>query len=346
MKPEGTHASSTYDAVCVRAFLMKLKQEFMSHLSSTRNLSHNTLRAYSIDLDAYIAWVLARQYDALSITHRQLREYLASLSSKGYATRTINRHLSAIRSWYKWFVWQGYTTSDAPAALASPKNPKTLPRVLNHNDIATLFNAFDESTPEGVRDRCFVEVLYATGCRISEAAQLTLGDIDMHEAQIRLFGKGSKMRIVPVYKECLDELSEYITKARPRLLAARTVASRRRGADKSTADATRDTTATGASNRLFISTRGNPMSTTALRYVFDSYIAKTNLPASLSPHSMRHTFATDLLSGGADLRSVQELLGHRSLSTTQIYTHVSIDAMKRAVKQAHPRAEADTKRRK
>ncbi|HQE70589.1 MAG TPA: tyrosine-type recombinase/integrase, partial [Atopobiaceae bacterium] len=166
------------------------------------------------------------------------------------------------------------------------------------------------------RDRAFLELLYASGARIAEIARLTVDDIDFAEAQIRLFGKGGKERIVPLYPRVLDAMRAYLQQGRPKLA--------------STAKPTR---------ALFLSTRSNPMSTDALRTVFEKRVRAAGKDAALTPHAMRHTFATELLSGGADLRTVQELLGHESLSTTQIYTHVSIDRLKDATRQAHPRSE-------
>ena len=260
---------------------------FLIYQRDVRNLSANTLRAYQTDLGAYSAWLSREGVDGATVGHRDLRRYLAYLSRAGYTTRTINRHLSAIRRLYRWMVSQDMVASDAAAALASPKIAKTLPRTM-------------------------------TGARISEVARLDATDIDFAQAQVRLFGKGSKERVVPLYQRALESLRTYLREARPSLVA--------RSKGKQT-------------QALFVSVRGRAMSADALRTRFERCVALAGIDARITPHAMRHTYATELLQGGADLRSVQELLGHESLATTQIYTHLSVERLKEATRQAHPRGE-------
>ena len=186
--------------------------------------------------------------------------------------------------------------------------------------VAKLLATCDVSTPDGLRDRCFLELLAATGSRISEAAGLKVSDIDIARRQIRLFGKGAKERIVPLYDAAVETVLAYIESARPELLA------KAKGPSK-------------AGDALYISTRGNAMSADALRTVFERHVGIAGLDPTLTPHAMRHTYATELLANGADMRSVQELLGHANLATTQIYTHLSVERLKEATRQAHPRAE-------
>ena len=288
--------------------------EFMAYLRDVRQLSAHTCRAYATDLTAYSSWCALEGIDPLEVSHRELRGYLADLRRAGYAPKTLNRHLSALRSLYKWLVSMEYTGSDSAAALASPKLSKTLPHTLSHEEIVALFELCDLDTAVGIRDRAFLEMLYASGARIAEISGLDISDIDAHAAQVRLFGKGSKERIVPLYKTVLEWIGTYEQDARPRLARGQ------------------------SGEALFLSTRGNRMSTDALRTVFESYIARAGLDSAITPHAMRHSFATELLSGGADLRTVQELLGHESLSTTQIYTHLSVERLKDAARTAHPRA--------
>lgn len=306
--------------------LNQLRLKFLAHLVATRNLSVHTQRAYGVDLEQYLMWTQDQKIDVFTITHKELRRYLATLVAGRYASRTINRKLSSIRSWYKWLVWQGYTVSDSVAALSSPKLSRSLPRVLGEKDIDTLLSACKEHDVVGMRDRAIFELLYASGCRVSEAAGLALSDIDFTTGQLKLFGKGKKVRVVPMYHECVRVLTEYIEHARPELLSR-------------FHPRAHEPNNNFPSDKLFLSTRGRAMSADAIRFVFNRYVQTCNLSREITPHSMRHTFATDLLRGGADLRSVQELLGHASLATTQIYTHVSIDAMKQAYKNAHPRSE-------
>ena len=291
-------------------------ESFIDYLANVRKLSPNTVRAYKADLASYAQWVHLEGVKPLHVTHRQLRGYLADLKRARYSARTINRHLSALRALYRWLVHEGSTTEDAAAALASPKIAQTLPHVMSDDDVTRLFETCDLGTPTGIRDRAFLEFLYASGARISEASALDVGSISRAEGSVRLFGKGSKERIVPLYSLAFDAIDNYLRDARPDLLGKK------------------------RSSALFVSTRGNRMSADALRTVFERHIDLAGLDATLTPHAMRHSFATELLGGGADLRSVQELLGHESLSTTQIYTHLSIDRLKEAARQAHPRSGA------
>ncbi len=289
---------------------------FCRHLDVVRNLSDNTVRAYRCDLNAFSDWVRREGVRPLSIAHRDLRRYLAELSRAGYCARTIDRHLSALRGLYRWMVLEGVCEREPISALASPKAPHSLPVVMSDEEVRALLAACEGDGPISQRDHAFLELLYATGARISEAAALRVSDVDFSQAQVRLFGKGAKERIVPVYETALDALGLYLDAARP-TLAAHT----RRSTDA-----------------LFLSTRGNPMSADALRTRFERRVAQAGLDPSLTPHAMRHSFATELLTGGADLRSVQELLGHASLATTQIYTHLSVERLKDATRSAHPRS--------
>ena len=294
-------------------------EDYLAYLRGVRNMSPNTVRSYETDLRAYAAWVRREGVMPHAVTHRQLRGYLAELSRAGYSSRTLNRHLSSIRGLYRWMVSQELVTADAAAALASPKIGRSLPRTMTDEDVRRLMDTCEEDGLEGPRDRAFLELLYASGARISEIAQLDVGDIDYAQAQVRLFGKGSKERVVPLYAKALEAVSRYAAEVRP-LLAAR-----RKDGEKTKA--------------LFVSTRGNRMSAAALRDRFERHVRMAGLEGDITPHAMRHTYATELLSGGADLRSVQELLGHESLATTQIYTHLSVERLKEATRQAHPRGE-------
>lgn len=289
--------------------------DFCSYIGSMRNLSGNTLKAYKIDLDAYLEWCRREGIEPLHVEHRDIRSWLAELSAAGYANTTVNRHLSAVRSLYKWLVGKGITTEDAAAAVASPKLAKRLPKTMTDEDVEKLLVVCG-TDDAGTRDKAMVEFLYATGARISEASGTDVADIDFSQHQVRLFGKGSKERLVPLYAKACNAIKLYLQSARPALVAA----------------------GTEPTPALFVSTRGNRMSADALRKRFEMLVKLAGLDAGLTPHAMRHTFATELLDGGADLRSVQELLGHESLSTTQIYTHLSVERLKEASLLAHPRS--------
>ncbi|MBR3314930.1 MAG: tyrosine recombinase XerC [Atopobiaceae bacterium] len=296
----------------------QLSEEFCAWLANVRNLSEHTVRAYRCDLDSFGDWCAAQGIDPLRATDRRLRGYLAHMVRSGYADKTINRHLSALRSMYRWLERRGKVASAAFASVPGRKQKKTLPRTMTDEDLARLLSVCDAETPEGKRDAALIETLYATGARISEVAGLVPADIDAAQGQIRLFGKGGKERVVPVYQQALVCLDDYLAHARPTLVA--------RGKAGTRVEA------------LFVSTRGNAMSADALRAQFSKLLAVAGLDARLSPHSVRHTYATELLNGGADLKTVQELLGHESLATTQIYTHLSVERLKEATKLAHPRA--------
>lgn len=302
-------------------------EDFLRYLSGVRNLSPNTVRAYGGDLEGYCGWLEREGIDPLAVSHRQMRRWLAEQSRARYATSTVDRRLSSVRDLYRWLVSEGVTERDCAAAVASPKRAKTLPHTMGASDVERLMATCDDS-PAGLRDRAFLELLAATGARISEMSGLDVADVDLSGMQVRLFGKGSKERIVPIYDSAARVITAYLHKARPTLLA------KGRGGRGQTAERRYD-----AEHALLVSTRGNRMSADALRTTFERRVAQAGLDASITPHAMRHTYATELLSGGADMRSVQELLGHANLATTQIYTHLSIDRLKEATRQAHPRAE-------
>ena len=286
---------------------------FARHLEVERGLSRNTVRAYCIDIRSYFDWAARSGVDPLGVDYRRFRRYLAELNAAGYVTKTIARRLSAVRTFFKFLNISGVIETNPATAASSPKIRRDLPRKTSDADISQLLATCDES-PVGMRDQAFLELLYASGARIAEVARLTTADIDFADASVRLFGKGSKERIVPLHRLALETTQRYIQQARPKLMVA------------------------GMRDTLFVSTRGNAMSADSLRRVFKQRCAQAGLDPSLHPHDMRHAFATDLVEGGADLRSVQEMLGHASLSTTQVYTHLSLQHMKDVYKRAHPRS--------
>lgn len=287
---------------------------FLRHLRVERGLSENTVRAYALDLRGYLDWAARSGLDPLHVGHRQFRRYLAELSQARYAEKTISRHLSAVRSLFRYLNETGIVQTNPAAAAASPKLHPGLPRKTAQSDVERLLSVCELDTPEGLRDQAFLELLYASGARISELARLKVPDVDLDTMEARLFGKGSKERIVPLYPVAVQAVSRYLREGRPALLKA------------------------GAIAALFVSTRGAAMSADALRRVFKRRAAQAGLDPSLHPHDIRHAFATELVEGGADLRSVQEMLGHASLSTTQVYTHLSLSHMKDVYRQAHPRS--------
>lgn len=289
--------------------------KFVGHLQNARGLSPNTVRAYQVDLEQFLLWLYRNELELSDMDHHLFRLYLASLTKAQYSKRTINRRLSSIRGFYSFLEREGVLDENPAAVVQSPKLSKSLPKTVKSEDMAKLLTACDTSTPEGLRDQAMLELFYASGARISEISALDVSDINTRSSQVKLFGKGSKERIVPLYDKAIKTVEWYVREARPQFVS-----------DKS-------------GDALFLSVRGNRMSADALRTRFNKCLALAGIDQSHTPHSLRHTFATDLLSGGADLRSVQELLGHESLSTTQIYTHLSAQRLKDAYKQAHPRSQ-------
>ncbi|WP_077597983.1 tyrosine recombinase XerC [Olsenella urininfantis] len=294
-----------------------LVPRFLGNLETLRKLSKHTVRAYGCDLDAYGAWAVRAGIDPLAPTHRELRGYLAELTRARYSDKTIGRRLSSLRSFFRWMEREGLDVPASISTIASPRLSKALPKAVSVDDVARMISACGEDAV-GRRDALLVELLFASGARISEIASLEVADVDFARGQVKLFGKGSKERIVPLYPGALSRLASYLEGPRRELLA--------RGGQRACAS-------------VFISARGKEMGADALRHAFAQLAKRAGVDEGLTPHSLRHGFATELLAGGADLRSVQELLGHASLSTTQIYTHLSVDRLKDAARQAHPRGE-------
>lgn len=295
--------------------------DFIAYISRVEGLTSNTLAAYSSHLEAFARWCERSDVDAFSCGLRELRAYLAELNRARYAPRTVAAHLSSIRSLYRWMHLEGLVTTDIASTLATPKLPKGLPAYLTPEQMDALLAAPDTTRAEGARDAAMLELLYASGARISELAALDIESLSFPDRSVRLYGKGRKERIVPLYRRALDACRSYLDGPRSELLAS-----------------AGHTDTPGLPRPFLISARGNRMSVASLRARFHRLCTVAGLPPDITPHAMRHTFATDLLEGGADLRSVQELLGHASLSTTQIYTHLTPDRLKSAVLQAHPRS--------
>lgn len=292
---------------------------YIAYISRVEGLSPETSRAYGLHLEAYARWCDRCGVDGLRPSAQELRRYLADLKRARYAARTVSAHLSALKSLFRWLALEGVVEGDAAEALSAPKLPKPLPRTLTDEQLDRLMDAPERGSAEGLRDAAMLELLIATGARISELARLRVRDVDLSEGTALLFGKGSKERLVPIYRRAVERSDEYLRQGRPELIAE-SPRDRRQEMDS-----------------FFISGRGRAMDAPTLRYRFEVLRRRAGIPADITPHAMRHTFATDLLAGGADLRSVQELLGHASLSTTQIYTHLTPDGLKSALHRAHPR---------
>ncbi|MDR2108864.1 MAG: tyrosine recombinase [Coriobacteriales bacterium] len=319
-------ASSERPATEALAHDAALLEDFLKSLSAERNLSKHTVRAYANDIQAFLRWLEREQLTMASVDYRLLRRYLGYLNSARYARSTINRHLCAIRSFSAWLTEHHFSKSDPTRMISGLRPTHLLPKIASQDDLEKAL-ALSPADPVEYRDRLLVELLYATGARVGEVARLKVSDLDLSQGQLTLFGKGARQRIVPLYPLVIQGLQTYLTTFRPQLLAR----AKPPGGKAAAAP---------VSEALFISTRGNPMSADSLRIAFKAFFRSRGISSDISPHALRHTFATDLLENGADLRAVQELLGHANLATTQIYTHLSVAHLTKDHAHAHPRASA------
>lgn len=295
--------------------VMRLIEQFLRYTALERGRSANTIAAYRRDLDKWGHFVGRRSVDSLSGT--DVTDFLASLRSVGLASSSITRTLSAVRSFHRYLVGEGLVTSDPTGAIAPPGRTLRLPKALTVEQVAALIDSTTIDTPVGLRDRAILELMYATGARVSEAVGLAVDDVhnDSVLDVITLTGKGNKQRIVPVGRYARDAIEAYLVRGRPALLA------KGRGTPA-----------------LFLGARGAPLSRQNVFLVIRAAAERAGITTVISPHTLRHSCATHLLRGGADIRVVQELLGHASVATTQIYTLVTRDALTEAYRTSHPRA--------
>ncbi len=314
-------APTTYNTGRAGASVKTEIGDFLDYLTYERNVSVNTIAAYRDDLESFISFLcndyftLARdQLDLKRIDNLTIRAYLAHLARRKLARSSVARHLSALRSFFRYLMREGAVEANPARTVATPKREKYLPSVMQPADITLLLEQPDLSTPLGLRDRAFLELMYASGLRISEVVGIDLDDIEVRARLVKVRGKGSKERIVPFGSKAEAALREYLA-VRDELLGT-----------------------TSEETALFLNYRGQRITTRSVRRLFDGYVRGAALRAGISPHTMRHSFATHLLNAGADLRGIQELLGHASLSTTQKYTHLNDWELIKVYKKAHPRA--------
>lgn len=292
--------------------------QFYYYLRDEKNLSSLTLTSYNKDWNDVLSWLESQgtdiaDFDAGDFSEYTVRRYLYSLNQKGLARATINRRLAAMKSFYKFMLRKGYADSNPLQDVVMGKLPKRLPHYLDLDEIIRVIESPDLETEGGLRDRTILEVLYGSGLRVSELVGLKTGDIHIAEEWIRVYGKGGRQRISPLSSHGADFLGKYITATEGK-----------RGK-------------TGA-DHVFLNLRGGALTDRAVRDIVHKYCRQAGAKEILSPHGFRHSFATHLLDNGADLRVVQELLGHRRISSTQIYTHVSRTKLRKIYRQAHPRA--------
>lgn len=312
-------------------------QQFLNHISVERGLSPKTVEAYESDLTKYANWLReARKInDVNEITQLDIEEYVRAMSSQSLGPRTIARRIASIHEWNKFMLSNAQIASDPSAEVKAPKQSEHLPDVLSISEVERVIDAaggFGSTDAVSLRDRALVEFLYATGARVSEAVGLKFEDIDLAESVVRLSGKGQKQRLVPIGKCAVRALRDYLDKARPIL------ASRAQKSEASASAASNSSSKSANSHMIFLNKRGKALSRQSAWEAISRAGKMAKIGKELHPHTLRHSFATHLISGGADVRTVQELLGHASVTTTQIYTHISPDALMEAYVMSHPRA--------
>lgn len=293
--------------------------EFKKYLKIQKNLSDKTVINYMSDLHHFRCW-LASNYDLrdpLEVTTRHIRGYLVSLYEGGYARSTVARHLSCLRTFYKYLTRINAVSTNPLTLVHSPRKARYLPRFLYLDEVVRLLDAVGDGSALALRDRALLELFYSSGLRVSEVVQLNIGDVDFSLRSLRVKGKGGRERIVPFGNPAAIALNKYLRTARPQLAGS---------PNPSPGDP------------FFVNWRGKRLTTRGLYGIIVGYLHKVAPDRNLTPHSLRHTFATHLLEGGADLRSVQELLGHARMSSTQIYTHITGERIKAVYERAHPRA--------
>jgi len=295
-------------------------EEFLSWMASERGRSRNTLAAYRRDLIGYCEWLAVHQSSLAAVDRAQLDQFVQSRRASGSASSSVARQLAAIRMLHRFMAEEGVRLDNPSADVEGVRVPAGIPHPLSEAEIDALLAAAVATDPASLRDRALLEFLYATGARISEACDLSLGDLDRDNRLVRLFGKGAKERIVPFGRAAAATMDEWLTSGRQHLEPVRWA---RRGDQEA----------------VFLNTRGSRLSRQAAWVIVKKYGERVGLADKLSPHVLRHSCATHLLDHGADLRIVQEMLGHASISTTQVYTKVSQERLWQVYRQAHPRAE-------
>jgi integrase/recombinase XerD len=300
--------------------LNELRLDFLAYLELERGLSRNTLDAYSSDLQQFGEYLDRTGVGPLEVDGEVLDNFVSELAHGGQERRpaapaTLQRKIACLRSFYRQLRRQGVLANDPTAELHGPKSHAKLPRVLTRDQVNQLLAQPQGDEPVALRDRALLETMYACGLRASEATSLRLGDLDLEEGVLRTRGKGSKERIVPVGRRALTALRAYLTHGRPRLVGTRSEIC------------------------VFVNARGGALSRQGLYKIVQRHARSAGLDDQMSPHTLRHTFATHLLAGGCDLRSLQEMLGHADIGTTQIYTHLSDERVREVYFDAHPRAQ-------
>jgi integrase/recombinase XerD len=295
--------------------------DFLAYLEFERGLSRNTLEAYRSDLLQYGSWLEREGVDPLNVSHTRLATFVTGLATGGdgrppAANATLQRKVACLRSFYRHLRRLGTLEDDPTVHLKAPRESRKLPQVLTRDEVAKLLDQPKGTDPTALRDRALLELMYACGLRASEAVGLEAQDVNLRSGVLRARGKGSKERLVPVGTTAAKALTAYLQRGRPRMVGDRLEAA------------------------LFVNHRGQGLTRQGLYKIVQRHAKSAGLAGKMSPHTLRHTFATHLLAGGCDLRSLQEMLGHADIATTQLYTHLSADRLKDVYFDAHPRARA------
>jgi len=300
--------------------MQKKIEEFLTYLKVEKAYSENTRVAYKNDLGQFLSFLSGQVElgvnDWGGVKRDHLVAYILHLKTeREYASTTVARKVAAIKSFFHFLVAEGFIKDDPTATLDSPRVKKYLPRAISQEDVEKLLDAASKKdTPRALRDRAILELLYASGMRVSELVALNVSDMDLASASVRCFGKGGRERVIPVYQRAVQAVETYLTKGRIHLL--------------------RDP----EQKALFLNQRGKGLTRQGLWLIVKGYVKEAGLPITVTPHTLRHSFATHMLRGGADLRNVQELLGHANIATTQVYTQVSNERLREVYDEAHPRA--------
>ncbi|MBM4429440.1 MAG: site-specific tyrosine recombinase XerD [Chloroflexi bacterium] len=300
--------------------MQKKIEEFLTSLEVEKGYSENTRVAYKNDLGQFLDYLTAHADPAVSdwgeVKKDHLVAYISHLKAdREYASTTVARKVAAIKSFFHFLVAEGFIKDDPTATLDSPRVKKYLPRAISQQDVERLLDeAAKKDAPRSLRDRAILELLYATGMRVSELVAMNVGDVDVASASVRCFGKGGKERVIPIYDRAVQALEAYLTKGRLYLLRM------------------------PEQKALFLNQRGERLTRQGLWLIVKGYVKEAGIQVPVTPHTLRHSFATHMLRGGADLRNVQELLGHANIATTQVYTQVSNERLREVYDEAHPRA--------
>lgn len=287
--------------------------EFVNYLNYERHLSNNTILNYQLDLDNYFNYVEKSNINYITITKDEIREYLKYMDTIKLKNKSISRHLSSLRMFYDYLLEKSIVERNIFKSIKSPKKETRLPNYLDYEDLDILLNAFDLNKPLELRNKLVIEMFYSTGVRVSELVNIKLNDFNFTDKSLKVFGKGNKERIVYFGDYVIDLYNKYIS-IRDKLLKGKT------------------------SEYLFINNKGYNLTVSGVTNMLNMILKKISIKNDISPHTLRHTFATHMLNSGADLKSVQELLGHSSLSTTSIYTHISNERLRSVYLQTHPQA--------